>query len=613
MRVDVAASYVLSTHASVIGHVTNLFNKHYQDVLGFPALGRAAYIGMRFRLGGEQFHTRAGRPGAARARVASCKPDPATTASSPGLLLTPEGSASRSMRERMCRGSAARAWIPNLLIGACVIIAEFAMARIASTEHASRPKSMAALRARHRAGSPRAAENRHQDLLRLLHALWRSAQSNTCPVCLGCPARCLCSITARWSSRCAPRWRSICKCRRRSRFARKNYFYPDLPKGYQISMYELPLATHGLARNRARRRREKIGITRLHLEEDAAKNLHEGFPDSDRYSYVDYNRGGMPLAEIVSEPDMRSPAEAYAYLTALKQVLEYADVSDCNMEEGSLRCDANVSVRRRGAEQLRHKSRSEKSELFPLSPARSRIRNRAPHRRARIRRARDSGNAPLERRRRPHRNHALQGIRPRLSLFPGSRPAAGARRTASLDRNPAGHAGIARRALAPLHGASYSLSAYDADGLTATRALGRLLRGGCPRRRPAKAAASWIQTELLRRLNDAGQILDEPRLSRALWLSCWRRSKRAASRQLAGKKSSRRCLRPANRRRRSSPRRACRKFKIPAKSSSSVPRSHGEKSRQCRQISRRQRRRIQVFCRAGDERLARPGQSADRE
>ena len=135
----------------------------------------------------------------------------------------------------------------------------------------------------------------------------------------------------------------------RSIFARKNYFYPDLPKGYQISQYELPLAIKGWLGIEASGATKRIGITRVHMEEDAAKNLHEGFADSDRWSYIDYNRCGMPLIEIVSEPDIRTPAEAYTYLTTLKQVLEYTEVSDCNMEEGSLRCDANVSVRLRGA------------------------------------------------------------------------------------------------------------------------------------------------------------------------------------------------------------------------------------------------------------------------
>src|SRR5580700_6485890 len=176
--------------------------------------------------------------------------------------------------------------------------------------------------------------------------------SNTCPVCLGLPGALpvLNKKAVELGIRAALALHL--RVQENSRFARKNYFYPDLPKGYQISMYELPLALAGWLEIDHDGARKRIGITRLHLEEDAAKNLHEGFPDSDRSSYIDYNRGGTPLAEIVSEPDLRSPAEAHAYLSALKQLLEYAEVSDCNMEEGSLRCDANVSVRRRGDERL---------------------------------------------------------------------------------------------------------------------------------------------------------------------------------------------------------------------------------------------------------------------
>src|ERR1700674_4119161 len=173
--------------------------------------------------------------------------------------------------------------------------------------------------------------------------------TNVCPVCLGLPGTL--PILNKRAVELAMRASLALNCtvHERSRFARKNYFYPDLPKGYQISQSELPLATNGWIEIDHDGAKKCIGITRLHLAEDAAKNLHEGFPDSDRSSYIDYNRGGTPLAEIVSEPDLRSPAEAHAYLTALKQVLEYAEVSDCNMEEGSLRCDANVSVRLRGA------------------------------------------------------------------------------------------------------------------------------------------------------------------------------------------------------------------------------------------------------------------------
>src|SRR5437879_9784373 len=134
--------------------------------------------------------------------------------------------------------------------------------------------------------------------------------------------------------------------------ARKNYFYPDLPKGYQISQYDKPLAEHGWIAIGSTGRIKKIGITRLHLEEDAGKSLHEGFPDATEKTAIDLNRSGVPLIEIVSEPDIASPDEAYEYLTRLKEIILYTGVSDCNMEEGSLRCDANVSVRPRGEQEL---------------------------------------------------------------------------------------------------------------------------------------------------------------------------------------------------------------------------------------------------------------------
>src|SRR3984885_8350528 len=176
--------------------------------------------------------------------------------------------------------------------------------------------------------------------------------SNTCPAGLGLPGSL--PVMNRRALEYAVRASLALnlKVQESSRFARKNYFYPDLPKGYQISMYELPLALAGWLEIEHDGKTKRIGITRFHVEDDAAKNLHEGFPDSAEKSYVDYNRGGTPLAEIVSEPDLRSPTEAHAYLTALKEVMLYTEVSDCNMEEGSLRCDANVSVRRRGAEKF---------------------------------------------------------------------------------------------------------------------------------------------------------------------------------------------------------------------------------------------------------------------
>jgi aspartyl-tRNA(Asn)/glutamyl-tRNA(Gln) amidotransferase subunit B len=176
--------------------------------------------------------------------------------------------------------------------------------------------------------------------------------TNVCPVCLGMPGAL--PVLNRTAVELAIRAGLALNCtiRRESRFARKNYFYPDLPKGYQISQYDLPLCEGGYVDIVADGRAKRIGITRIHMEDDAGKSIHDGFKDSDRYSYVDLNRSGTPLIEIVSEPDMRSSEEAYAYLTAVKEVLRFVEVSTCDMEKGHLRCDANVSVRRTGAEKF---------------------------------------------------------------------------------------------------------------------------------------------------------------------------------------------------------------------------------------------------------------------
>ena len=170
--------------------------------------------------------------------------------------------------------------------------------------------------------------------------------TNVCPVCLGLPGAL--PVPNEHAVRLAVRaaYALGCAVHPRSVFARKNYFYPDLPKGYQISQFEEPLATGGaLEVVTAGRGAVRVGIKRLHLEEDAGKSFHDRVPGM---TAVDFNRSGVPLVEIVSEPDLRSPAEARAYLTALKQVLRWIEVSDCNMEEGSLRVDANLSVRRPG-------------------------------------------------------------------------------------------------------------------------------------------------------------------------------------------------------------------------------------------------------------------------
>jgi aspartyl-tRNA(Asn)/glutamyl-tRNA(Gln) amidotransferase subunit B len=176
--------------------------------------------------------------------------------------------------------------------------------------------------------------------------------ASVCPVCLGLPGAL--PVLNRKAVEFAVLAAVALNCRvnQISIFARKNYFYPDLPKGYQISQYDKPLAEFGAIDITTDGGSKKIGITRLHLEEDAGKSLHEGFPDSAEKTAIDLNRSGVPLIEIVSEPEITSPDEAYEYLTRMKEIILYTGVSDCNMEEGSLRCDANVSVRPRGQMQF---------------------------------------------------------------------------------------------------------------------------------------------------------------------------------------------------------------------------------------------------------------------
>jgi aspartyl-tRNA(Asn)/glutamyl-tRNA(Gln) amidotransferase subunit B len=186
--------------------------------------------------------------------------------------------------------------------------------------------------------------------------------TNVCPVCLGLPGAL--PVPNAEAIRLATRAALAlgCTVHETSVFARKNYFYPDLPKGYQISQFDKPLATGGsLSFESAERGKIRVGITRLHVEEDAGKLLHDRFPGK---TAVDLNRAGIPLAEIVSEPDLRSPAEARAYLVTLRQILVYAKVSDCSMEQGSLRVDANISIRQTGDTRLGTKTEVKNMNSF---------------------------------------------------------------------------------------------------------------------------------------------------------------------------------------------------------------------------------------------------------
>src|SRR6266481_1339152 len=325
--------------------------------------------------------------------------------------------------------------------------------------------------------------------------------TNTCPVCLGLPGAL--PVLNRRAVELGIRAALALhlNVQESSRFARKNYFYPDLPKGYQISMYELPLATAGWLEIEHDGQTKRIGITRLHLEDDAAKNLHEGFPDSDEKSYVDYNRGGTPLAEIVSEPDLRSPAEAHAYLTALKQVLLYTEVSDCNMEEGSLRCDANVSVRLRGAEKFGTKAEVKNLNSFKF------LQHALEYEIERqISVLESGGNIPQETRlwnvaagrTEPMRSkefaHDYRYF-PDPDLLPVTTPESFVAevRSGMTELPDVKRARFLRE---------YGITPYDAGVLTATRPLGDYFEAVVKAGASPKLAANWIQTEVLRAENE---------------------------------------------------------------------------------------------------------------
>ncbi len=339
--------------------------------------------------------------------------------------------------------------------------------------------------------------------------------TNVCPVCLGLPGSL--PVLNRKALELAVRAALALHCavQEGSRFARKNYFYPDLPKGYQISMYELPLATNGwldlepgAAGSPQAAERKRVGITRLHMEEDAAKAMHEGFPDSVEKTYIDYNRCGVPLIEIVSEPDLRSPEEAYAYLNTLKQVLQYTGVSDCNMEEGSLRCDANVSVRARGAEKL-----GTKAEVKNLNSFRY-LQRALEHEIERHIGVIESGGRIEQETRlwnvgagrtEPMRSkefaHDYRYF-PDPDLLPVRvREARKAEILKAMPELPDAKRSRFVR--------DYQISLYDAAVLTDSRELADYFEAVVRASALAKSAASWIETELLRRLNDVGKEISE--------------------------------------------------------------------------------------------------------
>jgi aspartyl-tRNA(Asn)/glutamyl-tRNA(Gln) amidotransferase subunit B len=293
-----------------------------------------------------------------------------------------------------------------------------------------------------------------------------------------------------------------CTINPESQWSRKNYFYPDLPKGYQISQYDRPIAEHGFIEIRINGQPKKIGVQRIHMEEDAGKSLHEGFPDSSRNTYLDYNRSGVPLVEIVTRPDIRSSEEAYDYLTRLKEILEYLDVCDGNMEEGSLRCDANVSIRLKGTEKL-----GTRTELKNINSFRF-VRKAIDYELNRQAEVLESGGRIIQETRLWNSDEErtvsmrskeeahdyryfpdpdlpllvldeewLDGIRKSMIELPEER----------------------RRRFVE----AYAMSDYDAGVLTMTRALAEFFDEAARLSGQAKAAANWIMGDLLRFFKDA--------------------------------------------------------------------------------------------------------------
>jgi aspartyl-tRNA(Asn)/glutamyl-tRNA(Gln) amidotransferase subunit B len=331
--------------------------------------------------------------------------------------------------------------------------------------------------------------------------------TNVCPVCLGLPGTL--PVLNKRAVEMAMRASLALNCtvHDHSRFARKNYFYPDLPKGYQISQYELPLATGGGLEVELAGTRKRIGITRLHLEEDAAKNLHEGFTQSATKAYIDYNRCGTPLSEIVSEPDMRTPEQAYAYLTALRQILLYTGVSDCNMEEGSLRCDANVSVRLCGAKEF-----GTKVEVKNLNSFRFLQKALEYEIERHIGVLESGGRVSQETRFWNQAESRTVSMRSKEKAHdyryfpePDLLPVHVSEAWRSEVRGALPELPEAKRARFVT---SFGITRYDAEVLTSTQALADYFESVVKAGSPGKAAANWMLTELLRGLKDSGKEID---------------------------------------------------------------------------------------------------------
>ncbi len=338
--------------------------------------------------------------------------------------------------------------------------------------------------------------------------------TNVCPVCLGLPGALPVpnAEAIRLGTRAA--LALGCTVHQTSVFARKNYFYPDLPKGYQISQFDMPLATRGSVHfDSTERGRLRVGITRLHLEEDAGKLLHDRFPGK---TAVDLNRAGIPLAEIVSEPDLRSPAEARAYLATLRQILVYAGVSDCSMEQGSLRVDANISIRRPGDARLGTKTEVKNLNSFAnveraleAERARQITLLESGQRVEQVTLLFNAGTGQVKPIRSKEESHDYRYFPdpdlPPLVLLP-----------AWIDQQRAALPELPEAKRARLE-TEYALPAYDAGVITSEPELARFFESVVRAGADPKTAANWIMGEVMTTYNERGAFPVSPeRLARLI-------------------------------------------------------------------------------------------------
>ena len=335
---------------------------------------------------------------------------------------------------------------------------------------------------------------------------------NTCPVCLGLPGA-LPVLNRRAVELGARAALALgLKINNRSIFARKNYFYPDLPKGYQISQYDQPFSAHGELEIMTAERDEaghpiewkpkKISITRLHLEEDAGKNVHEGLPDVDRFSYIDLNRAGTPLAEIVTEPDFRSSWEAYDYVNHVRRALQWVGASEADMEKGNLRCEANVSVRRVG------EGFGTKVELKNLNSVRFMQKAIEFEVQRQIQALESGGRVTQETRLWDDRAMETRVMRSKEEAHdyryfpePDLQPLVVSDEFVRNVRDSLPELPEPRR---KRFSEQYGLSFSDASQLTSERSLADYYEDAVEASTNPRAAANWIRSELIRELEDAG-------------------------------------------------------------------------------------------------------------